>query len=98
MRSKCYISGKITGLPLQEVRDKFARAKEDVMKMGYIPVSPLENGLPDSAEWIDHMEADIRLLMGCEAIYLLPDWRESVGARIEACMAEELRIDKIHQN
>ena len=34
------------------------------------------------------MALDIVLLMGCESIYLLPDWEHSRGATLEKTIAE----------
>lgn len=36
------------------------------------------------------MKADIKLLMDCDAIYLLKGWEDSKGARIEKELAESL--------
>ena len=40
--------------------------------------------------WADYMRADIRALLDCEAIALLPGWEQSRGARIEVSLAAEL--------
>ena len=51
-----------------------------------------ENGLPIDSPWEQHMLRDIELLMGCGGIFLLPDWKESRGARIEHAIAKELGL------
>ncbi len=56
--------------------------------MGSEPVNPMKNGLPENAPWELHMALDIVLLMGCESIYLLPDWEHSRGATLEKTIAE----------
>lgn len=89
---KIYISGKITGLPITEVIAKFRDAEALVRSHGFDPVSPLRNGLPFDAEWADHIGQDIALLLRCDAIYLLPDYDESEGARIELCIARHRRM------
>lgn len=48
---KIYISGKITGLPIDEVISKFQAAEAKIRRFGFEPVSPLRNGLPFEAEW-----------------------------------------------
>ncbi len=39
---KIYISGKISGLPLEEARDKFQLAENRLRMGGYEPVNPLK--------------------------------------------------------
>lgn len=89
---KIYISGRISGLPIGEVIAKFHAAEEKIRRFGFEPVSPLGNGLPLETEWADHMGRDIALLLRSDAIYLLPDYNESCGARIELCVARQQRM------
>ena len=94
---RVYISGRITGLDMEDVKNNFRRGAEEVVGMGFEPVSPLENGLPQAASWREHMLKDISILMGCEAIYMLSNWRNSVGARIEKHIADEMRLKCFYQ-
>jgi len=80
---KVYVSGAITGLPSQQVEEKFRRAERRLRRGGMSPVCPLDNGLEASAEWRCHMRRDLEMLAACDAIYMLEDWRQSRGARIE---------------
>lgn len=89
---KIYISGKITGLPIGEVIAKFCAAEAKIRRFGFEPVSPLDNGLPLEAEWADQMGKDIALLLRSDAIYMLPDWRQSEGAMIEYLVARQRRM------
>lgn len=86
---KIYISGKISGLPLDEVRAKFEWAAYQIKSFGHEAMNPLNNGLDPSEHWNKHMIADIALLLECDAIFLLPDWMNSRGARIELNIAQE---------
>lgn len=89
---KIYISGKITGLPINEVIGKFQAAELKIRRFGFEPVSPLRNGLPLEADWADQMGKDIALLLRADAIYMLPDWRQSEGATIEYLIARQRRM------
>lgn len=89
---KIYISGKISGLPIGEVIAKFHAAERKIRRFGFEPLSPLKNGLPLETEWADHMGRDIALLLKSDAVYLLPDYNESKGARIELCVALQQRM------
>lgn len=94
---KWYISGKITDLPTDQVTAKFEQAAQQIRAFGHEPVNPLENGLRMDAPWKDHLVADIVLLLECDAIYLLKDWGDSKGSRIEANIAQEYGLEIIHQ-
>lgn len=94
---KTYISGQITGLQYDKVDEKYRNAENELRKLGHEPVSPLNNGLPADASWSEHMIADINLLKDCDAIYMLPDWINSYGARIEKLFAEANNIKVMYQ-
>jgi len=81
-KEECYISGKISGLPFEEVVAKFAEAEKEVIKLGYKPINPTKNGV-NSDKWGDHMVEDIRNLNRGKAIYFLNDWEDSAGSLIE---------------
>lgn len=80
---KVYISGKITGLPLSEAEERFKDAEELISALNLTPVNPLKNGLPRHSSWEEHMAKDIELLKQCEAIFMLENWEDSRGAKIE---------------
>lgn len=92
---KIYISGKITGLPIKKTRAKF-RYHESILTMkGYNPVNPfkIKCFIRNSEKpWIDYMREDIGELLTCDAIYMLKDWGQSKGARIEYQIAKELGL------
>lgn len=93
MNKKTYISGKITGLPLSEARELFSQASEFVKAMGLIPVNPMEaTPFVEGKTWSEYMLEDIKLLLGCENIFMIPNYKESKGARIEFAIAEELNL------
>lgn len=90
---KIYISGKITGLPLQETRERFADAQAFLDEIGFEAVNPMEKGLSDDLPWEQHMVKDIELLFSCDAIYMMDNWMESKGAQIEYDIANRLGKD-----
>ena len=94
---KVYISGKITGLPCDEVKEKFVWAAEQIRRLGFTPISPINKDLPYDADWHEHMVQDIKLLLDCEAIYLQIDWKNSKGAQIEQYIAKEMGMLIIYQ-
>ena len=92
---KVYISGPISGLPYEEVEKAFNEAEIRLQEQGYEVVNPLNNGLPRESTWNDHMRADLKLLLDCDAIYMLDGWTNSKGAEIEFNLAFDLRINII---
>ncbi len=95
MRRKVYISGAVSSLPYDEAKAMFDEAKEIVN--GYIEmeaVSPLDFDEEDKTKpWEWYMRKDIKLLMDCDMIYMLPNWRQSEGAKLERELAERLGIE-----
>lgn len=90
---KLYISGKISGLPINSVIEKFKWHKMYLTNLGHDVVNPLEVcPFDESKTWIDYMKEDISELLSCEAIYMLKDWGQSKGARIEYAIAKELGL------
>lgn len=83
MRQRVYISGAIAHHDLQERKETFGRAARFLDLKGYKPVNPFDNGLPDEADWREHMRADLEMLLWCDCIYMLRGWEHSKGARLE---------------
>jgi hypothetical protein len=80
---KIYISGKISGLPFSEVKAKFQAVQDFLEDLDFEVVNPMNNGLTKDDTWEQHMINDIVMLLPCEAIYMLDNWTDSVGASIE---------------
>lgn len=89
---RVYISGAVTGKPMQKTKRKFGQAERYIKALGYCPVNPLKNGLPKSATWEQHMEIDFALLAMSERVLMLPDWEDSRGARRE--LKEAVKLGK----
>lgn len=87
---KIYISGKITGDP--HYKTKFMKAAQKVIAAGYTPINPATVMLKPNASWKEYMQHDIKLLVDCDGILMLPDWKESKGATLEKTIAESLGI------
>lgn len=82
--AKIYISGKVSGLDAAVVRAKFRRAETELSKAGWNVVNPMKIDQSDhDGSWANCMIRDLQALSPCDAIYMLGDWFESRGAKIE---------------
>lgn len=84
---RVYISGPISGRDPRIVRKQFDQAARYLRAFGYRPVIPLDNGLPATATYRQHMERDLEMIQASWGILMLPDWGESPGAREELAYA-----------
>lgn len=88
-----YISGQITGLELKEAKANFDKAEALLLEKGFTPVNPMKINPPMSAKnWKEYMRDDIVQLFDCDAIFLLDNWQDSKGARIEHFIAKEIGL------
>lgn len=93
MKKKIYIAGKVTGLPQQEVVDKFAKAQKDIEEMGFEVVNPIKVVKNFDTPWNEAMKMCITALFDCNCMVLLPCWKESKGARLEKDIAHSFGME-----
>jgi len=91
-RLKVYISGPITGKPNGN-RSAFFAIGALLSTNGYSPINPHEVlcGVPQP-RWTDYMKSDIKVMLDCDAVAMLPGWFWSRGARLEHRLARKLDI------
>src|SRR5690625_1287051 len=110
MNKIIFISGKITGERIEHCLQKFASAERSIsrkMKLGTKPqmdgshdrtINPLY--LPGIYFGIPHAEAMkicLEALKECTHIYMLKDWKDSPGARIEHEWAKNNGLEIIYE-
>lgn len=91
---KIYISGPMTGIADFNF-PSFNKAASELRAKGHTVINPAEKqdeGNPDMT-WYDYMRQDIRMMMDCDTIFMLPGWSCSKGAKIEWSLAVALGFE-----
>ena len=87
MKKRIYISGKMSGDP--DYVQKFLNAEYQLTKAEYKTMNPTRF-ISSSANWNRAMRVAIYLMMKCDGVALLPDWKQSKGAKIEERLARDI--------
>ena len=95
MNRIAYIAGKITGLPKSDVKDKFNFMANQLAGMGYQVVKPA-SVTDETKDWDATIRADIKKMLECDEVHMLPDWQESRGAQLERDIALRLGIHVVY--
>ena len=92
---RVYISGGITNV--SNYKEYFAEAEAYLKSQGHEVINPCMIVLPESCTWTDYMKIDLRLLTLCDTIYMLKDYEQSKGARIEYGFALTNNLNIMYQ-
>lgn len=89
-----YIAGKITGLDETAAFELFDLAARHLEKLGHTPLNPMTLVDQDDERAYEDLLLDALEIVLCsaEALYMLPNWRDSLGARIEHAIAVEKKL------
>jgi len=91
---------------MTEVMTAFYDAEMYLTEKGYDVINPLaivghnaiaEMKISDEEKWLLHMKLDIKALMDCTDIFMLQNWGNSKGAKIERDLAIALGLKVHHQ-
>lgn len=96
---RIFISGKISGEPVIDTVRRFQSVEFD-MKISEPTefINPLElPGIHFGISYEEAMNICLTALETCDTIYMLRDWQESKGARMEHERAKELGLKIMYQ-
>ena len=97
---KIYISGKISGLNVEDARLNFSICEKNLTRFGYKVVNPMSKKYwwtrVGKLPWLVYMVFDIFLLFRCDGIFFQKNWTQSKGARIELKAAKLFGIKLIN--
>jgi hypothetical protein len=94
---RAYIAGPMTGLPELNFPE-FNRVAKHYRDQGWTVSNPAEICPDPTAKWVDCMRADIKQLVDCNTIVMLPGWSNSKGACLEHRIAVALGMTVIYRN
>lgn len=88
---KVYLAGPMTGIP-EFNYPQFAKHADDLRTRGFEVVSPHEL-CDQSMSWRLCMKVNIKRLVECDMIAMLPGWDKSRGACLEMQIAQGLGLE-----
>lgn len=80
---KIYIAGKISGLNRSNVIQKFEVAQKSLSKKGHQVFIPCVLPAYEEVSHEDYLHICYAIIDVCDAVYMLSDWQQSEGARLE---------------
>ena len=95
---KIYISGKMTGLSKEKIWDNFRKVETFIIKHGHHYGNKKIESVMNPAvtyamqkfnafSYEDWLHIDFAMLDACDAVALLPNWKDSMGAKREIAYA-----------
>lgn len=91
---KLYISGAMSayGPEGNYGFHNFNEAARRLLAAGYEVENPADNGVIDGWTWGMYIKYDLKLMLECDGVALLPDWPMSQGAQLEKYVAEKCEL------
>jgi len=69
----------------------FEEATKKLRKLGFTVMSPVELGT-DGLPYLEFIRRDMKQLLECDGLILLPGWPQSRGCKIEVMLAMQLNM------
>jgi hypothetical protein len=86
-----YLSGAITKQP--DFKKYFKEYEDELRHWGITDIfNPAETDWPKDVKWETCMKYDLKILVDCDVLVLLPNWKKSRGVKLETRIAKALGI------
>ena len=95
---KIYIAGKITGQERTAMIIKFEAAAMHLKAQGHHPFIPCVLPEYDDVPHEDYLHVCYAMIDICDAIYMLSDWQQSKGARMELQYAADHKKEILYED
>lgn len=105
---KVYLSGKMTGLSEEKIWDNFRKVETFLVKGCYYGDEKIESVMNPAVTYAmqkfnafsyeDWLHVDFAMLDACDAVCLLPNWKDSMGAKREIAYAYKHGKDVYYPN
>ena len=94
---KIYISGKITGL--KNYAELFESAEQILTEQGFEVINPVKIKAHERHDqsWESFMRVDLFALLNCDSVFMLKNWRDSKGAKLELHIAKKMNMNVYYQ-
>ena len=92
-----YLSGAISNQP--NFKKYFKEFEDELRHWGIFDIfNPAATDWPLNVKWETCMKYDLKILVDCDVLVLLPNWKKSRGVALEIHIAKALGIQilKIH--
>lgn len=96
MKTKIYISGKISGIEEQAI-ELFSNAEKYLQEKGFETINPMTLNHEHDKSWHSYMKEDVKAMCDCDEIFMLSNWMDSKGATLEHLIATYLGLKVIYQ-
>lgn len=98
MKTKIYVSGAISGLPIETAKANFQKAENHLKSLGYEVINPMNLPHLHGQTWNEFMREDLIAILDCQSIYMLVNFQESKGAKVEWNLAVQLDFEIVYEN
>lgn len=95
--NRIYIAGKIGGLPEKVYKRRFANAEHGFKMLMFEVVNPVKLPHLHERTWKAYMKEDLKALKECDTCFMLNNWQDSKGAKVEHWFAARYGKTIIYQ-
>lgn len=89
MNRTAYVTGQISGIPADQIKNRFNTVANQLYIHGYRVEGPVAVS-DNAAKGESAIRNDIKRMLECDEVHMLPDWQDCKGAQLERDIAIRL--------